>query len=180
MHFWIKESSTIICPSSSSNTSNHLLENEEEAKQSSEQKENEKKQTDGCSSPHCRLHISTLTLASHWKRLLLSRLSQVSEPKGCVGSLLSRGRLNTTTAVGPTPVVGFWGGSSQLVWEGSPHPQLDPQLMADQLSGRWLPAGPTVTPCVTNSHYPILWEGSHNHLVSTISLKRAINGAKIE
>ena len=46
-----------------------------------------------------------------------------------MSSLLSRGRLNTTTAVGPTPVVGFWGGGSQLVWEGSPHPQLDPQLI---------------------------------------------------
>ena len=158
---------TIQCPTSRFNRSNYLLENEEEAEQCCEQKGNNEKQTDGCSPPHSWLHISTLTLlASHWSARsprLLSRLSQVLEHKGCVSSLLSRGRLNTTTAVGPTPVLGFWGGGSQLVWEGSPHPQLDPQLMADQLAGRWLPAGPTVTPCVTNSHYPISWEGSHNH-----------------
>ena len=111
------------------------MEKEEEAEQCCEETGDDKKQTDGCSPPHSRLHISTLTLASHWSArsprqgLLLSRLSRVPEPKGCVSSLLSRGRLNTTTAVGPTPVVGFWGGGSQLVWEGSPHPQLDPQLI---------------------------------------------------
>ena len=131
MHFWIKEST------SSFNTSNHLLEKEEEAEQCCEEKGDDKKQTDGCSLSHCWIHISTLTLRSHRSaRSPPSRGQLVLSFKSCgalegrVSSLLSRGRLNTTTAVGPTPVVGFWGGGSQLVWEGSPHPQLDPQLMA--------------------------------------------------
>ena len=59
----------------------------------------------------------------------------------CVSSLLSRGRLNTTTAVGPlTP---GRGGDSQLVWGGQrqPIPKMIPKWWGAPICSRWLPPG---------------------------------------